>query len=140
MNIVGLQVRTSNEDGRGAKDLGQLWEDFLQRTDILGLPERVDSLIYCIYTDYESNYTGEYTAVIGVEVKGEVQVPTQAVSRVFEGGKYEIFVAKGAMPQAVVETWQHIWANEAQLHRTYLYDYEVYGLKENEVSIFIGIR
>lgn len=49
------------------------------------------------------------------------------------------------MPNAVVETWKEIWANDATLKRTYLADFEVYGVKsqqgaESEVEIFIGVQ
>jgi predicted transcriptional regulator YdeE len=66
------------------------------------------------------------------------------MAREFSGGQYRKFEAKGKMPEAVVQAWQEIWANDADLDRKYTADFEVYGAKSQQgddsvVDIFIAV-
>jgi len=59
--------------------------------------------------------------------------------------EYKIFIAKGKMPDKVVEMWQHIWQPEIDSKRSYKTDFEVYGEKygnpeNSEVEIYIGMK
>ena len=66
----------------------------------------VNSNVYAIYTDYESDYTGEYTTLLGLEVSSLDEIPSGLVGREFPKQNSKKFLAKGAMPQAVAEAWQ----------------------------------
>jgi predicted transcriptional regulator YdeE len=108
------------------------------------IPEKVSEEIYSIYTDYESDYTGEYTCLIGYQVDSISNVVEGLVAREFAGGRYRKFEAKGKMPEAVVQTWQEIWAKDAELQRKYTADFEVYSSKSQQgdhsiVDIFIAV-
>lgn len=63
------------------------------------------------------------------EVSDLSQVPEGMVAREFPQQTFKTFLAKGVMPQAIVETWQSIWQQDQQLHRADTYDYERYGQK-----------
>ncbi len=54
--------------------------------------------------NYESDYKGKYTAIIGLKVSSLKQIPDRLIGREFSGGKYQKFVAKGHMPNAVMGT------------------------------------
>ncbi|MNE73578.1 hypothetical protein D3C80_1695980 [compost metagenome] len=70
-------------------------------------------------------------------------IPEGLTGREFVGGSFQPFLAKGDLPQAIVDTWQNIWKQDETLNRSYTYDYEVYDHRsrrgdESEVSIFIA--
>ncbi|MEB2773968.1 GyrI-like domain-containing protein [Algoriphagus sp. D3-2-R+10] len=143
--IVGIATRTSNVTGKAAEDLGNLWGRFFEEqvgTKIIG---KVSEDIYAIYTDYESDYTGEYTCLIGYQVHNLEKIADGLVAREFAGGKHTKFTAKGKMPDAVVQTWMEIWEKDADLDRQYSADFEVYDTKSqqgenSEVDIFIALK
>lgn len=144
-NFIGIAVRSSNTSGNAAEELGALWARFF--TEQIGekIAGKVSDDIYSIYTDYESDYRGEYTCLIGYQVDSLEKVSEGLVAREFSGGKYTKFVAKGNMPEAIVTTWQEIWAKDADLGRKYTADFEVYGPKSqqgdnSEVDIFIAVN
>lgn len=143
-NIIGISVRTSNADGKSAEDLGTLWERFFKEQVGLKIPEKVSDDIYAIYTDYASDYTGEYTCIIGYQVRSKATVGEGLIAHEFSGGKHRKFVAKGKMPEAVANSWREIWGMDAELGRKYTADFEVYGDRSQEgtnaeVDIFIAV-
>lgn len=143
--IIGITTRTTNQNNQSAEDLGNLWSQFYAENIFEKIPDKVSSDIITIYTDYVSNYTQAYTAIIGVLVSTLDSVPEGLTGREFEAENFQKFTAKGAMPKAVVNTWMDIWQQDKELNRKYTYDLEVYGEKsqngENaEVEIFIAIK
>ena len=144
-NIVGIEVETTNQDGKAAEDLGALWGRFFAENVSGKIMNKKSEDIYSIYTDYGSDYTGKYKSIIGMLVDSIDEIPKDLIGRKFEGGKYQKFIARGEMPNAVVEKWQEIWTNDKQLNRKYTADFEVYGSKsqngqESEVEIFIALK
>ncbi len=143
-NIIGIETQTSNESGKAAVDLGKLWEQFYVENIPSKIPNKTSEEVYSIYTDYESDYTGKYTCIIGLKVDSIDTIPEGLVGRNFKGGSYQKFVAKGQMPHAVLESWQEIWKLDKELNRKYTADFEVYGVKaqkgdDSEVEIYIEI-
>lgn len=63
-NIIGLAVRTTNANGQSAEDLGKLWGQFMSEV-AFKIPNAISEEIIAIYTDYESDYQGSYTAIMG---------------------------------------------------------------------------
>lgn len=142
--IIGIETKTTNKNGKSAIDLGKLWEKFYAENIPSKIPNKESNEIYSIYTDYESDYDGEYTSLIGLKVNSIDQIPEGLVGREFNGGKYQKFIAKGKMPNAVVEMWKEIWQKDTELKRKYTTDFEVYGQNSQngdnaEVEIFIAI-
>jgi predicted transcriptional regulator YdeE len=141
--IIGIETETTNENGKSATDLGKLWEKFYTENVPSKIRNKESDEIYSIYTDYESDYRGKYTSIIGLKVKSLNQIPDGLIGREFDGGKYRRFVAKGQMPNAVIETWKEIWSKDNELNRKYTADFEVYGQKSqngenSEVEIYIA--
>lgn len=139
MHIVGIAVETTNQGGQAMKDLGLLWERFFKENVALQVSNRVNDCIYSIYTDYESDYTGRYTTLIGVEVESLEGIPVELIGRTFEGGEFLKYEAVGDVPQVVGEMWGKIWEQDKELNRLYTYDYEVYGENEKGVNIYIAV-
>jgi len=145
LKIIGIATETTNQDGRSAQEIGRLWERFYAENIMRRILDRAGDEVYAIYTDYESDYTGKYTIIIGLKVNSLNHVPMGLVGREFEPIPFRQFTAKGPMPGAVVEAWKEIWKNDKELNRSYQYDYEVYGAacqngENSVVDIFVGIK
>ena len=142
--IIGIETRTTNSNNQSQQDLEKLWGQFFSENIIEKMPNKVSNNILTIYTDYKSDYTDEYTAIIGVPVSTLDVIPRGLIGREFEADSFRKFIAKGKMPNAVLNTWIDIWRQENELNRKYSYDFEVYGQnsqngENSEVEIYIAI-
>ena len=142
--IIGISVQTSNQDGQNAADLGNLWGEFFSTNLVEKIPNSISKDIYTIYTDYESNFKGSYMAILGLKVSSFDAVPEGLIAREFPSENFKKFTAKGIIPNAVIDTWEEIWAEDKQLKRKYSYDLEIYTEKSqnginSEVEILISI-
>lgn len=145
LKVIGISIRTTNQNNQASVDLGALWGRFFAEEISNQIPHKVNNDIVVVYTDYKSNYTEEYTAIIGVEVNSLENIPAGLVGREFPAAKWRKFIAQGEMPQAVVNTWIEIWKKDHELNREYSYDLEIYGEKSqmganSEVDILIAIK
>lgn len=142
-NLIGIAVRTTNENGRSEQDIPALWGTFMAEGVLQKIPNKVDDTIYCMYTDYEKDYTKPYTTIIGCRVTSLENIPEGMIGKTIETGNYVKYVAKGNIMQgAVQDTWKDIWNSDIQ--RVYIADFDVYGVKaqdlENaEVDIFVSV-
>lgn len=143
--IIGIATRTTNQGGQSLQDLRKLWAQFYT-DDIFGkIPNKISNEIYAIYTDYQSDFTEAYTAIIGVPVSTLDETPEGLLGREFMAEHFKKFTAKGEMPNANMNTWADIWQREEELNRKYNYDFEVYGDKsqngaDSEVEIFLSVK
>ncbi len=145
-NIIGIAVRTTNANGQSGIDIEALWDKFWKGEIHRQIPNKVDNDIYAVYTDYETDYTGAYTTIIGASVSSLEQIPDGFVGISIEANQYENFISKGKMPEAIFNTWIEIWEDEA-LHsrRAYHADFTIHGEKyylgdQAEVSTFISVK
>lgn len=108
--------------------------DEVVRVDYIG-----GSRAYGVYFDYESDASGEFSVMSGVD---SYESSTEKLEEVtLPAGKYLVFEGGGEMPQAVINTWQEIWtyfSNEEGEKRAYGVDYEFYK-NQNEFEIYISI-
>jgi len=143
-NIIGIAIRTTNENGRSGTDIPQLWDRFLSENIMAGIANRVDDTIYSIYTEYELDHTKPYTTFLGCKVANLDTIPDGFTGKAFPGGTYVKFVAKGKLTDGIVyREWTKIW--ETDLPRAFTTDFEVYGIKaqnpnDAEVDIFIAVK
>ena len=141
--IIGISTVTSNNNGEATAAIGALWGQFISENLLDKIPNQLNSDILCIYTDYESDYTGKYTCLLGLKVSSLDSVPEGLIGREFPGGNFESFLAKGSLPESLIEVWKSIWSQDETLNRSYTYDYEVYDHRsrlgeESEVDIYIA--
>ena len=142
--IIGISVRTTNENGQAGKDIGELWGRFMAEGIAEKIPNKVNTEIYSIYTEYEGDYTKPYTTILGCRVENVDTVPEGMVAKSFEQSNYAQFTSKGDLTKgAVYEEWLKIWPLD--LDRKYIADFEIYGEKaqnpmDAEVDIFVGIH
>jgi predicted transcriptional regulator YdeE len=140
--IIGIKTRTSNQEA--LITLPRMWERLFQENLIAQVPNRLSSDIYAIYTEYEGDHTGAYTYILGFQVRDLGSIPSELTGLAIAPASYEVFIAKGRLPDAVVRTWEQIWTPEVDARRAYHTDFEIYGEKamnqeDGEVEICIGI-
>ena len=143
--IIGISTRTTNKDNKAQQDLGQLWGEFYSENLFEKIPNKLSNEVLTIYTDYKSDFTEDYTTIIGIPVSTLAEIPNGLVGREFQAENFQKFTAKGEMPNAVVNTWIDIWKRDKELNRKYSYDFEVYGKKSqngenSEVDIYIATK
>jgi predicted transcriptional regulator YdeE len=141
--VVGIARRTSNADGRSINDIPATWTDFLQQNANAKIKNRaLPPTMYAVYSDYESDWKGEYAYMIGCGVTRAGTVPEGMEVRKIPTQTYVVFNAKGRMPDEVLAVWSQVWLSD--LPRTYTYDFEVYDKrfanpKQKEVDICIAV-
>ncbi len=73
--IMGISIRTTNEDQQAAKDIPALWQRFWNEDILSKIPNKTGNTLYCAYTDYESDFTKPYTTVLGCKVSSLGTIP-----------------------------------------------------------------
>jgi predicted transcriptional regulator YdeE len=143
-SVIGISVRTTNENGQASQDIPALWNKFMTEGVAEQIPNKVDNSIYCIYTEYEKDHTKPYTTILGCKVENLDTIPNGMVGKAFDEATYTKHIAKGNILQGMVfGEWTKIWNSD--LDRTFTADFEVYGEKaqnpENaEVDIFVAVK
>jgi predicted transcriptional regulator YdeE len=142
--VIGIEARTTNAremGGQGA--IGPLWGRFVKDNLLERIPNRVDSRIIVVYSDYENGKDGEYGYLLGAKVEAVKDVPDRMTSRQVTAGEYATFSAQGQPPaEMVVSIWKEIWSLEAgkKLRRAYRTDFEMHGNGPNSaVEVYIGL-
>lgn len=144
--VIGISTRTTNQNGQSAKDIEALWGKFWGEEIQKQIPNQINDEIYAVYTDYETDFTGPYTTIIGAAVSSLAHIPEGFVGISIETATYEKFVSKGKMPEAVVNTWLEIWGDqELNFKRAYQADFTIHGKKyydgdDAEVETFISVK
>jgi predicted transcriptional regulator YdeE len=140
--LSGISIRTSNSEQSQSfkKTIGDLWQDFFGQDLANKIPNKLpDSPIYGVYSAYESDANGQFTATVAVSVS--------AASSAFDtieigGGRYLMFEARGVIPQSVIEAWGRIWqffATPKEWKRRYTADFEIYR-NSDAVEIYIAVE
>ena len=144
IHLIGPSLRTSPRTA--ATDIPGFWQrfaaEFLPR-----LPRRADDkALYAVYCEYENDFQGEYTMILGVAGVENATLPPDVRRVRIVPGRYERFVAEGDPAQVVWKTWMHIngeWERRGE--RRYLTDFERYAPEsmvggQAKVEIFVGLR
>jgi predicted transcriptional regulator YdeE len=141
--VVGISRRTSNADGRSVQDIPGTWSEFLKQNAAAKIQNRAaPPVMYAVYSDYESDWRGEYAYLLGCGVTRAGVIPEGMEILRIPAQTYAVFTAKGQMPEEVQAIWSLIWLSE--LPRTYTYDFELYDKrftnpKQKIVDIYIAI-
>ncbi|MEM7373044.1 MAG: GyrI-like domain-containing protein [Bacteroidota bacterium] len=142
-SLIGISIRTSNAHGQAGRDIPGLWTRFMAEDLLNAIPNKVDTTIYSLYTDYEGDHTKPYTAILGCKVQHLNQIPEGMVGQVFDGGNYIKMSARGdLMSGLVLNKWMEIW--DMDLDRIFTADFEVFGEKaqnpaDAEVDFMIAV-
>jgi predicted transcriptional regulator YdeE len=134
--VVGISVRTSN--AKEASGEG-----------VIKIPNKVDSEIVVVYSDYESDANGAYNYTIGAKVNSISKIPPRMAAKKVPAGRYAVFTSeKGFVGKVVPETWSRIWALPKSVmggDRAYQADFEIYDQRaadreHAQVDIYVGIK
>ncbi|WP_419178510.1 effector binding domain-containing protein [Erysipelothrix aquatica] len=101
--------------------------------NISKLEPALEGDIYAIYTDYHSDYRGDYGFALATqEPRTEMMIP------ITPNIDYRVF---DVTDRDVAGTWKHIWELEdnGMLNRAYTIDYERYGV-DGSIKIYIAIQ
>ena len=138
--IIGPALRTSTE--QAARDIPAFWQRFMQES----LPVLKGARdVYAVYCDYESDYLGPYTMLLGVQVDAKASVPEGMSKVVIPRGNYARFMAQGDPAQVIWRTWAHVnGAWERRGERRYSADFERYALASMgqgpvEAEVLVGL-
>lgn len=123
--IIGITVRTINKDGQAGKDIKGLWDRFFKEQLLQKIPNKINTDLYNVYTNYESDHLNFYDCFLGCKVSSIDDVPEGMQSLTITTDNYKVYTSKGILPKVVLNTWESIWASS--LKRTYNTDFDVYG-------------
>ncbi|HEY2650200.1 MAG TPA: GyrI-like domain-containing protein [Puia sp.] len=142
-HIIGIFVRTSNVNNKSLKDIGDLFGRFMSQNISEKIPDKINGDIYCVYTDYETDYNGPYTTIIGCKVSSLKEIPIGLIGKTIPESKYQAYTSTGKLSESLAKTWEGIWNTE--LDRRYSADFDIYGEKardfENaEVDTYVAIN
>ncbi len=148
-HVVGIQARTSFEREKmpgGA--IPALWGRVMSEGLIARIPNRSESEIIALYTDYESDEYGAYTLVVGAKVSSIADLPDGMVAKYVPSSRYAVFQsARGPVQKIVIDTWKRIWRepDTPVYERSYRADFEVYGASaadpsDSRIEIYIGMK
>lgn len=131
-------IKTDNQK----KDMTALWNRFLNEHVFREFWNPVSDDIYWVYTDYESDHTGYYTAVLGRKAGSLAQIPEGFMGTTFQAGKYSVYHLSGKCPQNVLSAWQNIW--ESSPERAYTADFDEYtpnavNFEDSDVKIYLAV-
>jgi predicted transcriptional regulator YdeE len=140
--LTGISVRTTNRDGQSQKDIGGLWAMMMKDNLLQKIEGKASDDTYCVYTDYETDYTGFYTTALGCRVTSLAHMPEGFTGLTIPAGKYQVYYLAGKFPENVHAAWQEIW--NSKVHRKYTADFDLYtanpkSFEETEVKIYLAI-
>ena len=150
-SLIGIAARTNN--AKEMTDGGVIpaqWNRFFAEGILAKIPNKVDTNIYAVYTDYASDRNGDYTYFIGAKVSDAIDRSTRHGDEDGAGGKVSVVTsAKGPVQKVVPLAWRQVWTLEdhSQLGgaRSYKADFEVYDQRsrdprDSQVDLYIGIK
>ena len=150
-SLVGIAARTNNtREMTNAGVIPAQWNRLFAEGVLEKIPNKVDTDIYAVYTDYASDRNGDYTYSLGAKVGDASTVPAGMVMKTVPAGKYSVVTsAKGPVQKVVPLAWRQVWTleDDSQLGgaRSYKADFEVYDQRsrdprDSQVDLYIGIQ
>lgn len=139
--VVGLNIRTNNNDPNMSNDIGKLWNKFFNQGIFSEIKNKVNERAIGLYSNYESDFTGDYDMTVACEVSDDKEIPKGTIVKTIPAGKYAKFFVKGHMQKAVYEFWQELW--KMDLNRAYTCDFEEYinsDIDNAEINIYIALN
>jgi predicted transcriptional regulator YdeE len=138
ITIVGISLRTSNNEAM--ETIPPLWGRFYGEGILEQVSNRISDEVYAVYTDFENeglNNEGNYTLIIGVEVKDLDNIPKGLVTTTIKVQNREVFSVSEGKPENVGATWMDIWQRD-DLKKTFISEYEHYHAEG--IDVYIGVE
>lgn len=134
LTVMGIYARAENAN---PGKIGDLWRSFHAMGNVAAIPGRADDSVYCVYCEYETDFMGGFTVLVGCAVEGDTAVPEGMKKLEIEAGKFVVFDVVGELPKSIFEAWAEIW--NMPLDRRYQADFDRYG-SDGKVTIHAGVR
>ena len=150
-SVVGIQARTNNaKEVTGGGAIPKQWEKFFKEGIADRIPNKVDGIIYAVYTGYASDRNGDYDFIIGMKVSSVSDIPPGMVATKIPKARYAIVPSStGPVSQVVPQAWQRVYSldDNKQLGsaRAYKADFELYDQRsqnpeDSQVDLYIGLK
>ena len=132
--LAGIAQRASS----GRRDqIGAFWRRFFAEKITQALPQRNNDAIYSLYTEYDSDHTGEYTLLLGYEIPADAEVGEGLTKTTIPASSYAVIDARGPQPDTLIDAWQAVWSSS--LARNYSCDFDIHWGPE-AVEIYVSIE
>ena len=141
--IIGSTARTTNafEMSGSAGKIGPLWSQFMHGGD-KAIPGIIDQdVTYAVYSNYESDASGEYDFMLGKSVHPEQNAPVGMKSIHIPAASYLVFTASGNSPDAIRAAWGNVYdyfARHKEKRRAFTVDFEQYA--SSGIKLYIAVR
>lgn len=138
---VGVAARTNNKDPEAGAVIGGLWEKLFYGGVYPAIGHKANAKALGIYTDYEGDDKGSYTAIAGCEVESAERLEEGLTVCTIPAGRYAKFIVRGDMVKAVAAFWTELWSMD--LPRSFVCDFEEYQderMEDAEIHIYIGLK
>jgi len=141
-SVYGLSTRTTiaqEMDSSQAK-IGVLWQKFDQKVPV---DYQNGERVYGVYSDYESDATGEFSAIAAYD--GKRLASLQEVT--LPAGKYLLFEAEAssaddeARTKTILQLWGEVWnyfAQQPKHRRAFTTDFDFYKDPTN-IEVYVSI-
>lgn len=141
-DVVGISAKISGHEN-ASEEINALWERFFKESVGQRVQNRVDDVIYAVYSDYEGDHTKPYRLTIGYKIKGEPNLGQSLAQVQVKAASYAMMSAAGEQPKALIEAWTAIW--QSDLERCFETDFEVYGARffeegVHEILVAVGVK
>lgn len=152
IKLVGIKIRTNNanEFTQDKAKIGACVLKFFSEKLFEKIPHRQSpGKTFCVYTEYESDFTGDYTFFIGEEVSSFDDFPDSLSTHIIPAQTYiKHTTDAGPMPIVVQNAWKEIWEKDEDTlggERAYHSDFEVYDQRainplSTIVDIYVGLK
>lgn len=142
-DVMGISVTTCNKDGQAAEDINNLWKRFFEDGVAHKIENRMDDVIYAVYSGYEGDHNDPYMLTIGYRITSTSKIPDNMDIVRIPAAQYAVIAAQGPQPETLIKTWESIWSSD--IKRAFTVDFEVYGPRffqegVHEVLINIAIQ
>lgn len=140
--LAAYLIRTNNqrEMNPATAQIPKQWQDFMQ------IWPEPPGQVYAVYTDYQSDHTGEYTFGLGFVLQPKQDIPKGMSELILPTADYLVYPATSTKTEDIVATWQQVWHDfdpqhlkHAPLRRSYTTDYERYE-SLTQVSVCIAVE
>ncbi len=151
-NFVGITGTTSlaRELDPSTSVIGPLATQYFQEGIAENIPKRKNpGNTIMLYTNYESNYQGEYLFGIGEEVFDERTHHWGDMIIIPKGPYLKFTTDPEPYPQVIIDAWKEIWVledkGELGAERRYNVDFQLHDersldLERMVIDIFIGVK
>lgn len=154
IELVGITCRTNNDQIFKCDPSTNIIAATVQKYFHNELFQKIShrknpGVTYCVYTNYESDFTGDYTYFIGEAVESFDDAEPEFQKLTIPPQTYAKFTNQpGPMPNVCIEMWKSIFKMtpvDFEGKRSYIADFELYDERSADhqhviLDIYIGIK